>query len=121
MLHRYRVLVLEDEPMIALDLAEAIVEARGEVIGPLASVEDALAVLADAPPHAAILDERLVDSDVVPVARILLLTGIPVLFHTASDVPAAILNEFGPAPILPKPAPARQVVRVLASIVGATS
>jgi len=120
-LHRYRVLVLEDEPMIALDLAEAVIEAGGEVVGPLATVEDALAILAVEPPHAAILDVRLADRDVVPVARILLLNGTPVLFHAASDVPPAILNEFGPVPVLPKPAPAKQVVRMLASIVDSTS
>jgi DNA-binding response OmpR family regulator len=120
-LHRCRVLVLEDEPLVAIDLAEAVMEAGGEVMGPFSRVEDALNILAIAPPHAAILDVRLADRDVVPVARALLLVGAPVLFHSASDVPAVILNEFGPVRVLPKPAGANQVVRMLASIVGASS
>ena len=37
-----KILVLEDEPYVALDLAQAIEQAHGVVVGPLASVAAAL-------------------------------------------------------------------------------
>ena len=102
-------------------LAEAVVESGGEVVGPFARVEFALAILSVEPPHAAILDVRLIDGDVVAVARAFPRNGTPVRFHTVSAAAEAFLSEFGPAPILPKPASVNQFVHVLASIVAATS
>lgn len=118
MLSRRRVLVAEDEALIACGLAMAIEDADGEVVGPVASVAEGLALLAREEVHAAILDVRLIDRDVAPIARMLLESGKVVVFHTASAVPEAIVEQYGEVTVCPKPMPAEHVVRKLAGLVG---
>ena len=48
MLNNVSVLVAEDQPFIALDLALAVEDAGGKIVGPAASGEEALALLATA-------------------------------------------------------------------------
>ncbi len=60
------VLVVEDEQIIALDLAAAVEEAGCNVVGPVGMVREALALIDDNV-GAAILDITLRDGDVVPV------------------------------------------------------
>lgn len=72
MLTGRRVLVAEDEPLLALDLAPSIEEARGEVVRAVATVAEALTLLAAEWIEAAILDVYLADRDVAPLARALL-------------------------------------------------
>lgn len=69
MLNNIRVLIAEDEPFIALDIAGAAENARGQVLRLCASVREAFDLLENSPaPHAAILDICLVDGEVTPVA-----------------------------------------------------
>ncbi len=103
--------------MVAVDLAAAVMEADGEVLGPVATVDEALLLLSREVVGAAILDVRLGDRDVAPVARVLLTYGTPVLFHSASEIPAEIASEFGGLPTCPKPAPASRVIRQLAALI----
>jgi DNA-binding response OmpR family regulator len=114
MLSQRRVLVAEDEVLIAGDLASAVMEAGGQVVGPVASVGEALALLAREDVHAAILDVRLVDRDVVPLAALLLERGVVVVFHTASPVPQEITDRYGDVVVCPKPMQSEQVVFQLA-------
>jgi hypothetical protein len=66
LLNHVSVLVAEDQPFIALDLALAVEDAGGKVVGPAASCEEALALLATGIVGAAILDVNLVDGAVRP-------------------------------------------------------
>jgi DNA-binding response OmpR family regulator len=59
LLNRQVIFIAEDEPYIALDLALAVEDADGLVVGPAASVEEALALLAAGPVDRAILDVNL--------------------------------------------------------------
>ena len=45
MLSGYRVLIVEDEAIVAQDLSDAINEAEGEVIGPYSGTREARAIL----------------------------------------------------------------------------
>lgn len=117
MLNRRRVLVAEDEALIAEDLALAVRDLDGEVVGPVASVGEALALLAREDVHAAILDVRLVDGDVAPIASALLERGKVVVFHTASPVPAEIIDRYGEMVVCPKPMASDHVVLRLASLI----
>ena len=72
--------------MLAQDLLEELVVSGAEVLGPVACMADALAVLeAGAAPDLAILDIRLADETVFPVADALRLRGIPFVFATGYD------------------------------------
>lgn len=71
------VLVVEDEYLIAMDL-QLLLEGNGwRVIGPVATVREALALLEIETPRVALLDINLGDELVTPVAVALRASGIP--------------------------------------------
>lgn len=81
-----RILVVEDEYVMAKDLQHELEDAGAEVLGPVPSVADALALLAtDVRPDAAVLDVNLGGELVFPVAEALRERGVPFLFATGYD------------------------------------
>lgn len=80
-----RILVVEDEVWLAIELEDALREGRFDVIGPAASVSQALSLLDDHRPDAAVLDVTLGGERVTPVALLLKSIGIPFVLATASD------------------------------------
>ncbi len=98
------VLVVEDEFLIALDL-ELLLERHGwRVLGPAASVAEALRLLEGEVPDVALLDITLKDGEtVVPVAEALRARGVPFVLASAyarADLVAKILTG---APNVGKP------------------
>jgi len=88
MLNLARVLVVEDEPFIALALALAIEDAGGVVVGPAGSVREALALLQSTPVTAAILDANLPDGDISPILEILVDRDTPLIVQSGVGLPA---------------------------------
>ena len=81
-----RVLVVEDEFLIALDVEDALRELGCEVVGPVPTVAQALAVLADpAACDLAVLDVRLAEGSTAPLALALSRQGIPFVVLTGYD------------------------------------
>jgi DNA-binding response OmpR family regulator len=80
---RCRVLVVEDEAMIAMLVEDMVNDFGSEVVGPAASIEQALSLAHPAELHAAILDINL--GVIFPVAEVLRERGIPVIFATGYD------------------------------------
>jgi DNA-binding response OmpR family regulator len=117
LLNHASILVAEDEPFIALDLAYAIEDAGGEVVGPVASVREALALLETRPVAAAILDVHLADRDISPVAEMLLGLGVPIIIQTGVGLPAGLAARFPDLVVRIKPCPAAQLVRDLAALI----
>lgn len=111
MLKRARILIADDEPVTALDVASAVEDANGEVLGPVARVSDGLGLVEREQIHGAILDLMLLDGESTPVARALLDKEAIVLFHTASHVPEGFSGHAG---VCKKPMHAAEVVRTLA-------
>lgn len=110
------VLVVEDEPFIALDLALAVEEAGGVVIGPAASVKDALSLLETSPVSGAILDVNLVDRDISPVVYWLVQRGIPLVLQTGVGLPHELAASVPDLVIYLKPTPATVLVDVLKTL-----
>lgn len=81
---RFCILVVEDELFIAMELEAALIEGGFRVVGPAASVEDALYLLGDEQPHAAVLDFNLGRDKVTPVALQLKSLGVPFVLASAS-------------------------------------
>jgi DNA-binding response OmpR family regulator len=99
---RCRVLVVEDEAMIAMLVEDMILDFGSEVVGPASKIEDALALAQDADLDAAILDVKVGEAVVFPVADRLRERGIPFIF--ASGYGSATLpTRFVGSPTLPKP------------------
>lgn len=78
-----RILLVEDEALVAM-LLETILEDMGCVpVGPAATVEEGLAMAADAAPlDAALLDVNVAGQLVFPVAEVLKARGVPIVFST---------------------------------------
>lgn len=107
------ILIVEDEPFIALDLADAVAEWDGKVIGPFSTVREALDILDRQAIAAAILDARLADRDITPVALRLASAGIPFVVHTGTGLPPEVAERWPNVPVLMKPSAALSVVQRL--------
>ena len=81
-----RVLVVEDEALVSMLVEDELRDAGAEVLGPAASVSDALRLVetaaADGGMDAAVLDVNLDGWHVGPVADKLAALGVPFLFAT---------------------------------------
>lgn len=117
MLNSALVLVAEDEPFIALDIAFAIEDAGGEVVGPAASVEEALALIEARSISGAILDVNLTDGDITPVAQAVLRMGIPVILQSGIGLPPEFAARFPEVVFHMKPCVAATLVTQLAQLI----
>lgn len=119
MLDRATILVAEDEPFIALDLVFAIEDAGGEVIGPAASSDEALALLNVHPVVAAILDFNLIDGDAWPVVEYLMERRVPLILQSGVSLPPPLAARFPDLAVRIKPVPPAALVADLAALIGA--
>lgn len=100
-----RVLVVEDEPMIAMLIEYLLAEAGATVLGPATTVGEALQFLenrADAPIDAVVLDFILKGELAVAVADQLMAIGMPFLFVTGLDRTSLAPRHWS-VPMLVKP------------------
>jgi CheY-like chemotaxis protein len=97
------VLIVEDDPIIALDFEDTIVGFGVKRVRTAASVAKALDMIADRPPDFALLDVGLIREKTFAIAERLDALKIPYVFVTGygTDVrlPAALADK----PRLPKP------------------
>jgi CheY-like chemotaxis protein len=112
-----RILVLEDEPLIAMVVEDWLAELAYETVGPVGSASAALVLIESASPDAAILDVSLGTGDSTAVAAALRARSIPFAFATGRGT-ASIDPRFRDAPILAKPYDLESLRKVLASLLG---
>jgi AmiR/NasT family two-component response regulator len=97
-----RVLVVEDEAILAIDIAEQLSDAGFEIIGPAPSVGKALRLIEEVGCDIAVLDFNLRDETAESIALVLQTLRIPFLF--LSGVSRERLPQWcGGAMLLPKP------------------
>ena len=102
-----------------MDLALAVEDAGGEVVGPAASCEEAMTFLLTGIVGAAILDVNLVDRDCSALVEVLVDLRVPFIIHTAVDLPPALTTRFSGLVVQIKPcAPAILVARLESLIAG---
>jgi CheY-like chemotaxis protein len=83
-----RVLVVEDEAAEALMLEDLLAQAGCVVIGPAGTTESALNLIEQEAVDCAVLDVKLLDGQVFPVADTLVARGVPFVFATAYEADA---------------------------------
>lgn len=76
---RLRVLVVEDEPLIGMDIEDALEGLGHEVVGPITELTEALDLATIEALGCAILDINIRGGHSYPVADMLLKRGLPVL------------------------------------------
>lgn len=97
-----RMLVIEDEPLVALELVSILEDAGAEVIGPVGSVDEALDTISQGKYDAAFVDGNLHGHPVDEIAALLTKTGTPFVFvsgYGRDSLPPA----FGQVEIVGKP------------------
>lgn len=106
-----RVIIVEDDAMLAMALETALVELGCNVVGLASTLDDAIPLASEAVCDGAILDVNLAGERVYPVADILAARGIPFLF--ASGYGRAGLRDCDRArPELQKPFQVTSLVKL---------
>lgn len=111
-----RVLLVEDEAMVALQMEHALREAGCEPLGPAGTILQALAILEDAAVDAALIDVNLAGGRSYAVADVLAAKGIPFAFCTGYASNADLPARFADAPMMTKPIDPAQVAGLLGSL-----
>jgi CheY-like chemotaxis protein len=99
----WRILLVEDDPIIAIMLGDMLHELSCNVVGPAGSVSAALALLLSSGPiDGAVVDWNLGRETTAPVAEELLERSIPFVFSTGYGAERIRLH-FNGIPVLTKP------------------
>ena len=108
-----RILILEDDVLLAMDAAETLEEMGAVVVGPAHRIESAMGLLDAQRPDAALLDVNIIGLTSAPVASRLVRDGIPFVLATGygnhSDIP-------GSRSIIDKPYTPRQIQAAFAEL-----
>jgi len=114
-LHGKRILVVEDEPLIAMDIGASLADAGCEVVGPAASVESAKELIAAGGFDAAVLDANLGGHPADEVAAALTRLNIPFIFLTGYGR-EGLPEAFRQGPVISKPFMPDHALAVLARL-----
>lgn len=112
---RLRVLVVEDEMLVAMNIEDMLLDLGHEVAGLASRLEPALSLARDAQFDLAMLDVNLAGEPSFPVAALLAGRGIPYLFATGYGA-KGIPDEYRSAPVLQKPFRANDLDQALRAI-----
>jgi len=104
------ILIVEEEPVVALDVRTALEAAGATVV--CKSVQDAARAVAQQKFSAAILDLHPASNEHRPLARALRKRGIPFLFHSTHH-PEDVTTMRG-APVVLKPTSVDNIVKAVA-------
>ena len=109
------ILVVEDQPLIALNVAQALEDA-GATVTEASNLIQGLALVDNAGLSGAVLDHGLGNDDSSPLCEQLKQRGIPFLIYSGFPI---VGGACGGAPHLTKPATDEQLVRAVAGLMGA--
>ena len=116
-----RVLIVEDERAIAENLAFEVTAEGGEVVGPVATVNAALGVIANTDVDGAILDLNLMGEVAFPVADALTARHIPFVIMTGFNARAVVPARYASVSCLQKPVTPHIICRELEAIFDASN
>jgi DNA-binding NtrC family response regulator len=120
MLAGYRVLIVEDETLVAQNIREMLLEAEGIPVGPVASVSEARQLIKEGTGlNAALLDVNLNDGLVTPVLEALSARGVPTVVYTGGIVPDDVRQRHPELIALSKPVLPARLIDELRKVIGA--
>jgi len=114
-----KILIVEDQFLIADDLRRVVGFLGAEIVGPCPTVAAAQAALAGQPVDVALLDLNLGGDQVVPIAEELKRRAIPFAFTTGYEA-WVVPPEFQERPLLHKPVSPAELERTLTDLQAAT-
>jgi CheY-like chemotaxis protein len=115
-----RILVVEDEPLLAMFVQNMLTDLGCEVLGPIYGLGEALDFVATRTPmDLAVLDLNLDGEPAYPVIDALRAQGVPIIFCTGYGELALRASDQG-CPVLRKPYRVGELPRVLAKALATT-
>lgn len=108
------VLVVEDESIVSLMVESMLTELGCAQVWYASGVSEALEILAERTPDAAVLDVNLAGEQVYPVARRLAAEAIPFIFASGYGG-SGIEREWGARPVIQKPFHSNTLAAALAT------
>ena len=112
-----RVLIVEDEALLALELELVFSEEGADVIGPALSLSHGMTLVESTGEiDCAVLDVDLGGRDVFPIAHALEARGVPFVFHTAHAKASTLALLFPSSETIAKPARPEDLVTRLAAL-----
>jgi DNA-binding response OmpR family regulator len=114
MLSGIRVLIVEDEPLAATTLSDAVEEAGGVVVGIARTVAEARQIIKVLVFDVAVLDLHLPDGEVTPILEALHARKAPTVVYSGDELPAKVRQRHPDLVVLRKPVlPGRIVAEIL--------
>jgi DNA-binding NtrC family response regulator len=111
-----RILLVEDEYLVAKSLARLLDQWGAQIVGPVATVEKAMAILqAPDPPDAALVDINLRGVMAFQVADAAIARGVLLVLTTGYDT-AVIPERYRQVAILQKPCDPAEISRALMTL-----
>ena len=108
-----RVLLTEDDAVLASNMTFLLEDCGARVDGPKRTVRDAMRAVAAHAPDAAILDVELLDGEVFPVSDHLKALDVPFVFYTAKGSKGYEQAKVDGAPIMSKSRSSDEPIRRL--------
>jgi CheY-like chemotaxis protein len=112
-----RILVIEDEMVVAMLIEDLLAELGCEVVRPVAHLDRALTLIERETVDAAVLDVNLDGQDSYPLADALLRRGVPFVFSTGYGGDS-VRETYRGHPILQKPFTKRDLAGALTETLG---
>lgn len=112
-----RILVVEDNALLAMTVEDILSSAGAEVVGPVGTLEEAEQLASREALIGAILDIKLNSHEVWSVARLLKERGVPFIFCSGHFDRDSLPGEWATHRIVTKPARARQIVERLLEVI----
>src|SRR5262245_44158664 len=110
-----RLLIVEDDFLLLMDLEEVLLDA-GAHVQACRTIEDALRLSENDGIGAAILDVRIGAHSIAPVARKLVARGTPFLFYTGQLGNDPMMTEWQNCKTISKPAQPEMIVKAVAEL-----
>jgi DNA-binding response OmpR family regulator len=110
-----RILIVEDEPLVAEDLRTVLVDAGFEITGVAARVATALSLIETVACDAAIVDANLAGASASPVAAVLSARGLPFIV-LSGYTREQLQSEFSGGFFIEKPYRLTEVIDSLSTI-----
>jgi DNA-binding response OmpR family regulator len=107
-----RILIIEDEVLVAMYLEELLTEMGHQVVGPAVRINDAMELAREAAFDFAVLDVNLAGVPSFPVADILRQRGIPFVFVTGYGA-GGLVDGYRNELALQKPFDSKEIERTI--------